>query len=158
MGAAYFYHLTSASLEQTLPMLLGKAMGAGWRIEVRGRDAARMAGLDAALWTGADDSFLPHGLAGGAHDADQPILLTTHEQTTGQAANGAVCVMAVNGADVTADEADALDRTCIIFDGHDGEALAHARTQWKALTDAGVAAQYWSQESGRWEKKAEKNA
>ncbi|MCW8843703.1 MAG: DNA polymerase III subunit chi, partial [Rhodobacteraceae bacterium] len=32
------------------------------------------------------------------------------------------------------------------------------RGQWKSLTDAGCAAQYWSEESGRWEKKAEKAA
>jgi DNA polymerase-3 subunit chi len=30
-----------------------------------------------------------------------------------------------------------------------------ARVQWKALTGAGCAAQYWSEESGNWEKKAE---
>ncbi|MEO0866035.1 MAG: DNA polymerase III subunit chi, partial [Pseudomonadota bacterium] len=26
---------------------------------------------------------------------------------------------------------------------------------WKTLKDAGASAQYWSEESGRWEKKAE---
>ena len=34
------------------------------------------------------------------------------------------------------------------------DALAHARTQWKSLTEAGVAAQYWAQDDGRWVKKA----
>jgi DNA polymerase-3 subunit chi len=46
---------------------------------------------------------------------------------------------------------------CILFDGLDGEALSHARGQWKALTDAGCAARYWSEESGKWEEKATKN-
>ena len=77
MGDVYFYHLTRQPLEHTLPALLGKARQAGWRIAVRGTDAARMAWLDDQLWLGADDAFLPHGLAGGPHDADQPILLTT---------------------------------------------------------------------------------
>ena len=36
------------------------------------------------------------------------------------------------------------------------EVEEHARVQWKTLTDAGCSAQYWSEESGRWEKKAEK--
>ena len=31
MGAAYFYHLTRQPLEATLPMLLEKSLGAGWR-------------------------------------------------------------------------------------------------------------------------------
>jgi len=29
---------------------------------------------------------------------------------------------------------------------------------WKALTDGGIAAQYWAQEDGSWVKKAEKSA
>ena len=151
MGAAYFYHLTQASLEQTLPMLLEKSRAAGWRVEVRGVEAAAMARLDQALWAGPADAFLAHGLAGGAHDAEQPILLTTG----GGAANGARCVMAVHGADVSADEVSAADRVCILFDGNDADAVARARVQWKTLADAGCAAQYWSQDSGRWEMKAE---
>ena len=64
--------------------------------------------------------------------------------------------MSVAGGDVTAEEVTNLDRVCILFDGHDGNALTHARGQWKALTEAGCNAQYWAQEDGRWTKKAEK--
>ena len=46
MGEAYFYHLTRAPLDGTLPMLLGKALGAGWRVAVRGTDPGRLAWLD----------------------------------------------------------------------------------------------------------------
>ncbi|KIC33540.1 DNA polymerase III subunit chi [Leisingera sp. ANG-S5] len=152
MGAAYFYHLTQRPLEETLPVLLDKARGAGWRIAVRGRDPERMAWLDDRLWQGPEESFRAHGLAGGPHDALQPILLTARPE----AANGPECVMAVDGAAVSAEEVQALSRVCILFDGTDPEAVQHARTQWKALTDAGCSAQYWSEESGRWEKKAEK--
>ncbi|CUJ31809.1 DNA polymerase III subunit chi [Cognatishimia activa] len=154
MGAAYFYHLTQSALDQALPMLLGKAREAGWRIVVRGTDAAHLDHLDQKLWLGRDDDFLPHGQAGGAHDAHQPILLTTDAAIP----NGASCIMTVNGAAISADEVQNLERVCVLFDGLDESAVAHARTQWKALTDAGCAAQYWSEESGRWEKKAEKSA
>ena len=152
MGAAYFYHLTSASVEQTLPMLLTKSRDAGWMVEVRGVERAAMERLDKALWNGPPEAFLPHGLAGGDHDADQPILLTTGAG----GGNAATCVMSVHGADVSVDEVNAAQRVCVLFDGHDGDALAKARVQWKTLTDAGCSAQYWSQDSGRWEKKAEK--
>ncbi len=152
MGAAYFYHLTRAPLEETLPVLLGKARGAGWRIAVRGRDPERLAWLDDCLWQGPADSFLPHGLAGGPHDALQPILLTT----AAEAANAPDCVMAVDGAAVSPEEVQSLQRVCILFDGTDPDAVQHARVQWKSLTDAGCSAQYWSEESGRWEKQAEK--
>lgn len=151
MGAAYFYHLTRQPLEQTLPLLLGKARQAGWRIAVRGTDADRMVWLDERLWLGPDDEFLPHGIAGGPHDADQPILLTT-----GAAANTPQCLMTVDGAEVAAEEVSASERVCVLFDGNDPQAVQRARDQWKSLTDAGCAAQYWSEESGRWEKKAER--
>ncbi len=152
MGAAYFYHLTRAPVEQTLPMLLGKALGAGWRVAVRGCDPARMEWLDEKLWLGLDDGFLPHGLGGKPHEGDQPVLLTT----TRDLPNNATCLMTVDGADVTPEEVETLDRVCVLFDGNDPAAVDVARGQWKALTDAGSSAQYWSEESGRWEKKAEK--
>lgn len=151
MGAAYFYHLTQKPLEATLPMLLGKALGAGWRVAVRGTDAARMDWLDQKLWLGSEDGFLPHGLAGGPHDAAQPVLLTVG----GQAANDPQCLMTVDGAEVAPEEVQALERVCVLFDGNDPAAVDVARGQWRSLTAAGCSAQYWSEESGRWEKKAE---
>jgi DNA polymerase-3 subunit chi len=150
MGAAFFYHLTDSPLEATLPMLVGKARGAGWRVLVRVDDEALRKRLDDVLWQGPEDGFVPHGVAGGPHDGEQPVLLGAVPS------DGFGCVMSVAGADVTADEVGALERTCILFDGHDGAALDHARGQWKALTDAGCSAQYWAQEGGRWTKKAEK--
>ncbi len=155
MGAVYFYHLTRNPADVTLVSLIGKAREQGWRVLVRGGDAQRLDWLDQKLWlSGGDDSFLAHGKAGGPHDADQPVLLTT---TPGNA-NKASCVMSIDGAEITAGEIQACARACILFDGHDEAALQQARGQWKALTDAGCAAQYWSEESGRWEKKAEKAA
>jgi len=64
-------------------------------------------------------------------------------------------VMSVHGADVSPAEVTAAQRVRVLFDGHDGDAVAAARVQWKTLKDAGCSAQYWSQESGRWEMKAE---
>ncbi len=151
MGAAYFYHLTRRPLDETLVALLGRARQAGWRIAVRGRDRDRLAWLDEKLWLGPEDGFLPHGLAGGPHDALQPVLLTDQDA----AANDPQCVMAIDGADVAPEEVQALERVCILFDGADAAAVQLARGQWRTLTQAGCSAQYWSEESGRWEKKAE---
>ncbi|ROT98452.1 DNA polymerase III subunit chi [Histidinibacterium lentulum] len=152
MGAAYFYHLTRDPLERTLPVLLEKALAAGWACEVRGRTAAAMDRLDAQLWLWPEEGFLPHGRAGGTEDARQPVLLTAGEA----ASNGAVCVMAVEGAEVAPGEVAALERVCILFDGGDPAAVQVARGQWARLVEAGCAAQYWSQEGGRWEKRAER--
>lgn len=151
MGAAFFYHLTNSPLDATLPMLVRKAREADWRVLIRGQDTGLLERLDRVLWQGPEDGFLPHGLSGGPHDADQPVLLGDVP------ADGFSCVMSVGGADVTPAEVGTLARTCILFDGHDQAALQHARKQWKTLTDAGCAAQYWAQDDGRWAKKAEKN-
>ncbi|SEW06903.1 DNA polymerase III, chi subunit [Cognatiyoonia koreensis] len=150
MGAVYFYHLTETPLEATLPTLLSKSRDAGWRILVRGTDAALLERLDNVLWQGPVDSFVPHGLAGGPYDAEQPILLGADVSS-----DGFDCVMSVSGAEVAPEEVTALQRTCVLFDGHDGAALDHARTQWKTLTQAGVSAQYWAQDNGRWAMKAQ---
>ncbi len=154
MGAVYFYHLTRQPLEVTLRVLLEKSRAAGWRVAVRARSDALLERLDQQLWMHPDDGFLPHGRAGQAFEADQPILLTTERM----AANDPTCLISVEGADLTAEEIAPLERAMILFDGNDPSAVQAAREQWKALTGAGAAAQYWSEESGRWEKKAESGA
>lgn len=151
MGAAYFYHLTARPLEATLPMLLARAREAGWRVVVRGTDPARLDWLDEKLWLGPEEGFLPHGREGGPHDARQPILLSAGEAMP----NDPACLMCVDGAEVSAAEVQALERVCILFDGNDPAAVERARGQWRSLTGADCAAQYWSEESGRWQKKAE---
>jgi DNA polymerase III subunit chi len=151
MGTALFYHLTETPLTATLPMLIGKARGAGWRVIVRGPSAAMLDDLDRALWLGAEEDFLPHGRAGGPHDGLQPVLMCAPGEGAGQVAE---CLMVVGGAEVDAAEVAALDRVCILFDGLNEAAVAQARVQWKSLTAAGMTAEYWAQEGGRWQKKA----
>ncbi|MEM8631157.1 MAG: DNA polymerase III subunit chi [Pseudomonadota bacterium] len=151
MGEAYFYHMTRQPLEATLPVLLQKSLQAGWRVLVRGQSPERLDWLDQRLWLGPEEGFLPHGLAGGPHDALQPVLLSTE----GSATNGAACLMSVDGAEVTAPEAEDYTRVCILFDGTDASAVDHARGQWRQLTGGGVPAKYWSEEGGSWQMKAE---
>ncbi|MCP5038706.1 MAG: DNA polymerase III subunit chi [Rhodobacteraceae bacterium] len=152
MSEVYFYHMTRTPLEATLPLLLTKSLEAGWKVLVRGTDQAMLSWLDEKLWLG--DGFLPHGLAGGTFDADQPVLLTTQ---TGDM-QGANALISVDGAMIDPGEVAALKRASILFDGNDRDAIAHARTMWKTLTSAGLPAQYWSQEGGRWEMKAQAQA
>ncbi|MEM1342161.1 MAG: DNA polymerase III subunit chi, partial [Pseudomonadota bacterium] len=65
MSEVFFYHLTRAPLEVTLRLLLEKSLAAGWRVAVRGRSRDMLERLDEQLWLKPEDSFLPHGLAGG---------------------------------------------------------------------------------------------
>jgi len=151
MSAAYFYHLTRRPLEVTLPSLLAKSLQAGWRVYIRGSDEEHLKWLDEKLWLGGGADFLPHGLEGGRHDADQPILIGTSKTHT----NGAACLICIQGAQITPEEVAKHERVCILFDGNDQDALGIARNQWKSLVDAKCPAQYWSEESGNWQKKAE---
>ncbi len=151
MGAAYFYHLTRQPLETALHRLLEKALEKGWRIEVRMPDLSRLSWLDEKLWLGPEEAFLPHGIAGGKNDNLQPILLCTQPAVNTQ------CVISVEGAEITTQEFIQKERVCILFNGNDPEDLDKARCQWKAVTEAGCEAQYWSEESGHWQKSAEAN-
>ncbi|MCK0166079.1 DNA polymerase III subunit chi [Jannaschia sp. S6380] len=152
MGEVYFYHLTRDPVERTLATLLGRCLEQEWRVAVRGTDRDRLVRFDDALWQGPPTSFLAHGLAGGPDDTRQPILLTA-----GAATNEPQCLMAVDGALVAPTEVREMRRCCILFDGLDAAAVQAARLQWKSLTDAGCAARYWSEESGKWAEKASKN-
>ena len=145
-----FYHLTRSAPADTLQALLPRALAQGWRVMIRGTDPAALDRLDSQLWLGPEDGFLPHGLSGGPCDADQPVLLGQ-----GGAVNGASALVLLDGAEAAAAEISAMQRIWVLFDGADAARLQAARAQWKALSGAGVAAQYWSEDGGRWEKKAE---
>lgn len=146
-----FYHITRSSIEDTARGLLERALRNGWRVMIRGTEAQALDRLDQWLWLNPEDGFLPHGLQGGPQDADQPVLLGR-----GPIGNGAQALMLIDGAEPLPGEAAALERVWVLFDGNDEGAVNRARGQWKAVVAEGLAAQYWSEESGRWEKKAEK--
>jgi DNA polymerase III subunit chi len=151
MAEVFFYQLTRTGLEPTLRLLLEKSRAQGWRVVVRAQSAAMLDRLDAALWEGPEEAFLPHGREGGAHDADQPILLCLSPSL----ANRPDCLLCVEGAALAPEEIAGLSRAMIVFDGQDGAAVAQARAQWSLLTKSGIKAKYWSEESGRWAMKAE---
>ncbi len=152
MAEVYFYHLTSSPLEQALPDLLEKVRANNWRALIRSTDQTHLAKLDTHLWHYRDDTFLPHALAGGDHDKDQPILLTTDIDNS----NDAEILLLTHQAKTDPTEVAKFTRVCLMFDGMNHDALNAARADWKTFTDAGIPAQYWAQENGRWTKKAEK--
>lgn len=153
MALVLFYHLTRSSAEETAMQLLPRALAAGWRVMLRACTAERLDWLDQKLWLGPEDGFLPHGVEGGPQDADQPVLLGR-----GPITNGARALMLMDGALPLPGEAAGLERVWVLFDGLDEVALNGARGLWKAVVAEGLHAQYWSEESGRWQMKTEKPA
>ncbi|MEM1273633.1 MAG: DNA polymerase III subunit chi [Pseudomonadota bacterium] len=151
MVEVYFYHLTQQPLDATLRVLLEKSRAAGWRVVVRGRSEETLARLDEQLWLRPEDGFLPHGRAGGDYDAEQPILLTKEVEVVGPFE----ALVSIEGAEIIADEVRDLARAMILFDGHEAGDVERARAQWRVLTAAGLPAKYWSEETGKWQMKAE---
>jgi DNA polymerase-3 subunit chi len=137
----------------TVTDLLGKCLANDWRVVIQGANISVMQALDTHLWKGPVDGFLPHGLSNKRTDDDQPVLLTV-DPTTYQTRH---VLMVVDDAPFDAAHAQNLERVCIVFDGNNPQSVDIARAQWKAVSDAGVSAQYWSQESGSWQKKASAN-
>jgi DNA polymerase-3 subunit chi len=141
-----FYHLRTTALDRALPLLLEKLLARGDRVVVMAGSDERVAALDTALWTYEERSFLPHGTARDGSPEDQPIWLTT----TAENPNGAKVLVLTEGA--TAEDGG-WSMVLEIFDGNSDDAVAAARTRWKAHKDAGHELTYWKQdEGGRWEK------
>jgi DNA polymerase-3 subunit chi len=142
-----FYHLTTSPLERVLPRIAERILAEGGRLLVVEGDPARRAALDKTLWAYAPDSFLPHGLAGGEHNALQPILIAPHVDAANQARNVALA----DGE--WRDQALDFDRAFHFFEDN---RIGDARSAWKALaTRDGIERRYWKQtEAGRWEQAA----
>ena len=105
-----------------------------------------MSRLDRQLWDQGATSFVPHGLAGGAEDAAQPVLLSTGTEAPNLARN----LLIADGE--WRESALSYDRAFYLFDG---ETLEGARLAWKLLAGReGVERNYWALEDGRWTKKA----
>ena len=148
MTEILFYHLEREPLERVIPQLLEKTLERGWRAVVETGSSERAEVLDRLLWTYRDESFLPHALAGGEFDAEQPILIAANDDN----ANGATVRFFVDRAVPRSGEG--YNRLVYIFSGHDPDAVQEARGAWRALSE-GNELTYWQQEpNGRWVKKA----
>jgi DNA polymerase-3 subunit chi len=149
MTEVRFYHMTRTPLDQALPQMLEKTLERGKRAVVRAASEARVEALSARLWTYQERSFLPHGSVRDGRAERQPVWLTVNDESP----NGAEVLFLTDGA--TSERIADFGLCAVLFDGDDVDALAEARSQWKALKEAGHAVTYWQQdENGRWSQKA----
>ncbi len=142
-----FYQLAQRPIEAVAPALVVKARAAGLRLLLRSADQALLARLDDALWQLSPTSFVPHGLASALpaeRIASQPVLLSETLAADGRAANGADCLMQLEGQ--LPDALGGFRRVLWLF----GEAeLEAARARWRALkAEAGVALAFWREGQG----------
>jgi DNA polymerase-3 subunit chi len=141
-----FYQLGQFPLEQVVASLAEKLLAQDARLLIVAEDEALLARLDRLLWDRGAASFLPHGLAGGADDARQPILLSTSPDAPNLARN----MLIADGQ--WREAALGYDRAFYLFDD---AALEGARLAWKLLAGReGVERNFWAREEGRWVQKA----
>jgi len=141
-----FYQLAGTPAEQVIASIAGKLLAEDLRLLVVAADDGLLARLDRMLWDQGPASFLPHGIAGGADDARQPILLSTSPDAPNRARN----MLIADGE--WREAALAYDRAFYLFDA---TTLEGARLAWKLLAGRdGVERRYWAQEDGRWKQKS----
>jgi len=140
-----FYQLAGMPPEQVIANIADKVLESDGRLLVIAEDEGFLARLDRILWDQGPTCFLPHGLAGGADDVRQPILLSTSPDAPNQARNMLI-------ADGTWREAAlTYDRSFYLFDN---STVDGARLAWKLLAGReGIERRYWAQEAGKWVKK-----
>ena len=141
-----FYQLGRTQPDAVIAIIAGKLLDEGQRLLVVAADEALLARLDRQLWDQGAASFLPHGLAGGEDDTVQPILLSTGTDAPNLARN----MLIADGE--WREAALAYDRAFYLFDASTRDAAALV---WKLLAGReGVERNYWTQEEGKWVKKA----
>jgi DNA polymerase-3 subunit chi len=141
-----FYQLAGTPAEQVIASISEKVLESDGRLLIVADDEGFLARLDRILWDQGATSFLPHGLAGGADDARQPILLSTSPDAPNQARNMLIADGAWREAALT------YDRSFYLFDN---ASLESARLAWKLLAGReGIERRYWAHEGGKWVKKA----
>jgi DNA polymerase-3 subunit chi len=141
-----FYQLAGLAPEPVIASLADKVVSGDGRLLIVAEDEPYLARLDRFLWGQGDTQFLPHGLAGGADDARQPVLLSTSPDAPNQARNMLIADGLWREAALT------YDRSFFLFDA---STLEDARLAWKLLAGRdGVERRYWANEDGKWVKKA----
>lgn len=141
-----FYQLGETPAEQVIASISEKLLAQDARLLIVAGEEGLLARLDRMLWDQGPTSFLPHGIAGGADDVRQPILLTTIPDAPNRARN----LLIADGQ--WRDAALTYDRAFFLFDA---ETLDDARLAWKLLAGRdGVERRYWAQAEGKWVQKS----
>lgn len=152
MSEVLFYHLERRTLDDVLPGLVEKSLERGWRAVIRAKSSDRAQAIDNLLWTFSEESFLPHAQKGDGDPARQPVLITV-EAGNPNAANILFLVGGAEAPNWADQDVAALARIVLLFDGRDDQAVATARSAWRAARTANHDVTYWKESpSGKWEK------
>ncbi|GAA0282902.1 hypothetical protein GCM10009127_25410 [Alteraurantiacibacter aestuarii] len=138
-----FYRLSRDSALDAVALLARKSVEAGRRVLVVSAGEEAQQALSRSLWESAPEAFLANGIAGSAHDARQPVLISGDVD----AANGAQFLILADGQ--WRDPGSGFERVMLVFDD---ASIEGARACWRQLgEDEAIRRHFWKQdESGRW--------
>jgi len=137
-----FYQMSRDPAPAVAAMLAKKTRAAGGRMLVVAAESTQREAISEALWDSAPEDFLANGMAGGEHDARQPILLSSVVVN----ANDADFLLLADGE--WRDPGTGFSRVMLLFDS---ATIDGARGTWRELGQADVVERrYWKQQGGRW--------
>jgi len=140
-----FWQLSRDPAERVVALIARRVLGEGERLLVVAADERQRQAIARELWQAGPETFLANGEARAPGAERQPILLSADCR----AANGASHLVLADGV---FRETEGFARLFLLFDE---AATPDARKAWRALDGReGLERSYFSQDSGRWEKKA----
>ena len=150
MSRVDFYRLARDPVDRILPAIAEKIASSGGKLLIVAADRLLRDAIDATLWAGRADSFLPHGRVDSADAMLEPILLGS--DVIDAPANGARNILLADGE--WRDAALMFERVFFFFDD---SAIVQARQAWRALSaNPRAEPHFWKQDSrGHWSKSLE---
>ncbi|TIX51595.1 DNA polymerase III subunit chi [Alteraurantiacibacter aquimixticola] len=138
-----FYRLSRDPAPAAVALLARKSVEAGKKVLVVGEGEGLLPTLSKAIWEGDPPAFIANGIAGGEHDARQPVLLAEKVEP----ANGASLLILADGQ--WRDPSEKFERAMLVFDE---ATIQHARDTWRMLGEGEeVERHFWKQDdAGRW--------
>ncbi|MEL7683570.1 DNA polymerase III subunit chi [Citromicrobium bathyomarinum] len=144
-----FWLLSRDPAERVVAMIAERVLADGGRALVVSGDAAQRESVSTTLWEARPEAFLANGQAGGAHDADQPILIGEACVSTNAAT---ACILADGHWRAEALAGETFERVFLLFDDEQRDA---ARTAWREVSATeGLERSFFEQKDGRWVKVA----
>lgn len=139
-----FYHMTQSPLEKTLPDLLAKTLGRGWRAVVVLENRGAIDEISSLIWGYRPHAFLAHSVKGDGMEKESPLYLSTEIENP----NSANVLFLCNGT-ILGGEGD-YDLVCDLFDGRFDDTKAAARERYVAYREKGYSLTYWQQTETGW--------
>ncbi len=107
--------------------------GQGRRVLIEAIDQAEAQEMDKRLWTFKDGSFVPHFVAGGPDQAQEPVLIDTQAENP----NGAEVLIRLHPKDPTA--CDGFSVAILLIPAENGPELDTCRDLYAKMREAGQA-------------------